>query len=68
MTPGARQLLTLMASKKQGRVSFKLVERDRAMLFAEELIAAGLVKERRFEFDQGLQITEAGWVYVRGAA
>lgn len=66
MTPEAAALLKMIAGRKQGRVSFSLLERDRAMAFAGPLLDAGLIRERRLGFDQGFQISEAGRAYLAG--
>lgn len=66
MTPDSTALLRLIASRKQGRVSYALLERDRAMAFAEPLLEAGYVIERRKGFEPGFQITEAGRQFLGG--
>lgn len=68
MTSEARQLLQFIAAKKQGRVSFSLLERDRADDLAREALDAGYLKRRRLGYDQGYQITTAGRAYLAGAA
>lgn len=68
MTGEAKQLLQFIATKKQGRVSFALVERDRADALAQEALDAGYLKRRRLGYDQGYQITTAGRAYLAGAA
>jgi hypothetical protein len=68
MTSEARQLLQLIASRKQGRVSFALVERDRADALAQEALDAGYLKRRRLGYDEGYQITTQGRLFLAGAA
>lgn len=66
MTPEATALLKMIASKKQGRVSYALLRRDEVMAFAEPLLTSGYIKNRRLGYDEGFIITEAGRAYLDG--
>jgi hypothetical protein len=68
MSPETKQLLTMIAGRKQGRVSFNLLERDKADALAAEALEAGYLRRRRLGYDQGYQLTPAGRQYLAGAA
>lgn len=68
MTEIQKAFLTRLASLKQGRCSYDLVRRDDVVEIVGELIQAGYVKDRRFGYGEGLQITERGREYLGGAA
>lgn len=60
--------LRLLASKKQGRCSYALVQRENAMGIAGNLLKGGYIKERRLGYDEGFQITDLGREYLGGAS
>lgn len=68
MSPEASQLLKFIAARPKGRVSYALLRRDEIMPYAQDLLTAGLIRERRLGYDEGFQITEAGKARLGGEA